>query len=82
VFNGSAVDGNIAAALADSAGNIVAATAASGTDAYQDLAFTAAYNAVGPATYYVLLQCNGGKGKAENEQAQIAALNGIRQRLR
>jgi hypothetical protein len=47
--------------VADSSGNIVAqtaSTAASGTDAYQDVPFTATYSAVGPATYYVLLQNN------------------------
>ena len=61
LFNGSANAGNIQLALADSAGNIVAqtaSTAASGTDAYQDVPLTAAYTAVGPATYYVLLQNN------------------------
>jgi len=61
VFNGSAVAGNIAVALADSSGSVVASsasTSASGTDAYQRVAFSAAYTAVGPATYYVLLQSN------------------------
>jgi hypothetical protein len=61
VFNGSANAGNIKVGLADSSGKIVAqtaSTAASGTDPYQDVPFTAAYSAVGPATYYVLLQNN------------------------
>jgi microcystin-dependent protein len=61
LFNGSAVAGNIKLALADSAGNIVAQTAStaqSGTDAYQRVPFSATYAAVGPATYYVLLQNN------------------------
>jgi microcystin-dependent protein len=61
LFNGSAVAGNIQVALADSNGNVVAqsaATAAAGTTAYQRIPFSAAYNAIGPATFYVLLQNN------------------------
>jgi microcystin-dependent protein len=45
LFNGSANAGNIKLGLADSSGNIVAQTAStapSGTDAYQDVPFTAA----------------------------------------
>ena len=63
VLNGSAVAGNIGVALATSAGAVVASTAAagvaaSGTAAYQLVPFSAPYAAVGPATYYVLLQSN------------------------
>jgi hypothetical protein len=61
VFNGSAVAGNIAVAIANSSGGVLAssaATAASGTDAYQRVAFSSAATLYGPATYYVLLQSN------------------------
>lgn len=57
VFNGSVASGNMKVGLADSTGAVVAtsaSTAMSGTDAYQRIAFTGAYDAVGPATYYVL----------------------------
>lgn len=56
VFNGSDVTGNMQFGLYDSAGTLVAqtaSTAGSGPDAYQRIAFTAAYSAVGPATYYI-----------------------------
>ena len=59
LFNGSAVSGNVCVALADSTGAIVAecnATAQAGTDTYQRVPFTATYAAVGPATYYALVQ--------------------------
>jgi hypothetical protein len=59
LMNGSAVSGNIKLGLANSSGALVAQTAStaqSGTDAYQRVAFTSGYAAVGPATYYVLLQ--------------------------
>lgn len=51
-------------ALADSAGAVVANSALAGTTtagaaAYQRVAFTATYAAVGPAKYFVLLQVNG-----------------------
>ncbi len=64
-FNGSAVGtdkwvfimwDSTGAAVANTA---VAGTTAVGTDAYQQIAFTAPYKAVGPAIYYVGLQCNG-----------------------
>lgn len=51
--------GNVKYGLFDSAGTNVATTAStamSGTDAYQQIAFSAPYAAVGPATYYVALQ--------------------------
>lgn len=57
-FNGSNVTGNTILGLADATGVVVAATAltaGSGTDAYQRIAFTAAYTAA-PGTYYVLMQ--------------------------
>ena len=59
VMNGSVASGNIAIALANSTGVVVASsasTAMSGTDAYQRIPFSATYAAVGPATYYVLQQ--------------------------
>lgn len=59
IMNGSVASGNIIAGLFTSAGANVAATAStamSGTDAYQQIAFSAPYAAVGPATYYVGLQ--------------------------
>jgi hypothetical protein len=61
IFNGSLAAGNMKVALADSTGAVVASsasTAVSGTDAYQKVPFSAAYNAVGPGVYYVLLQNN------------------------
>lgn len=57
VMNGSVASGNIKVGLANSAGAVVAtsaSTAMSGTDAYQKIAFTGTYAAVGPATYYIL----------------------------
>lgn len=59
VLNGSAVAGNITVALADSNGTVLAnsaSTAASGTAAYQAVAFTAPIQVKGPAEYFVLLQ--------------------------
>jgi hypothetical protein len=59
IMNGSAVSGNIKVGLANSSGAVVAESAStgqSGTDAYQRVPFSSTYNAVGPATYYVLLQ--------------------------
>lgn len=61
IFNGSAVAGNVTAYLYDSTGANVAATAStaqSGTDAYQQIAFSSPYSAKGPATYFVGLQFN------------------------
>lgn len=61
IFNGSAVAGSVAVALANSSGAVMASsnsTIAAGTDAYQRVAFTSTYAAKGPATYYALLQCN------------------------
>jgi hypothetical protein len=58
VFQGSVSSGNLKVGLADSNGNVVAtsaSTAASGTDSYQRVPFTAVYNAIGPATYYGLM---------------------------
>lgn len=59
VFNGSVASGNIKLGLFDANGVNVASTAStamSGTDAYQQVAFSAAYTALGPATYFVGLQ--------------------------
>lgn len=61
ILNGTAAAGNVTVALADSAGNIVArsaSTAASGTAAYQQIAFSAPFQAKGPGRYFVVLQCN------------------------
>jgi hypothetical protein len=61
VLNGSAVAGNLNAILYDADGQVVAssgAVAQSGTAAYQALPFTAPVTVVGPAVYYVGLQCN------------------------
>lgn len=66
VMNGSVASGNLKVGLADCNGNIVAtsvSTAMSGTDAYQRVAFTASYSAVGPATYYVLLFIDNGTAR-------------------
>jgi hypothetical protein len=59
VFNGSDVTGNVLVGLGNTAGAVLAtsaATAGSGTDAYQRVAFTAPLALKGPATYYVLTQ--------------------------
>jgi hypothetical protein len=63
ILNGTAVAGKIVVGLADSSGDVLANSALagtnlSGTNAYQRVAFTAAYAAKGPATYYVLAQFN------------------------
>ncbi len=65
VFNGSAVAGNLKVGLFSSAGALLAqsaSTAASGTDAFQRIAFTAAYQAA-PGRYYVGVQGNNTGGK-------------------
>lgn len=63
LLNGSAVAGNVRAFLANSAGTVVASSAAggtaqSGTAAYQQFALSTPYAAVGPAKYYVAVQFN------------------------
>lgn len=61
VLNGSAVAGNITMALADSNGTVIAntaSTAASGTAAYQQVAFTSPLTVKGPGEYFILLQSN------------------------
>jgi hypothetical protein len=61
VLNGSAVAGNLNVILYDADGNPVAssgAVAQSGTAAYQSVPFSAAVPVVGPAVYYVGLQCS------------------------
>ena len=64
-FNGSAVGSDkLMAILYSSAGavlatSLAAGTTAVGTDTYQRLALTTPYAAVGPATYYVGIQCDG-----------------------
>ena len=65
VLNGTvATNDNVIVSLYDSTGALVAnsavaGTATVGTDAYQRIAFTAAYSAVGPATYYVGVSFDG-----------------------
>jgi hypothetical protein len=57
IFNGTVASGNVKVGLANSAGAVVAtsaSTASAGTAVYQLVPFTAVYNAIGPATYYVL----------------------------
>lgn len=61
VLNGSAVAGNMQCALYDSNGVIItttASTAASGTAAFQQVAWAAAQNLKGPAKYFVGVQNN------------------------
>lgn len=62
VLNGTAAAGNLTVGLANSAGAVVAssttATAASGTQAYQQIAFSTTYAAIGPAKYFILLMAN------------------------
>lgn len=65
VFNGSAVGTDkLIVSLYDSTGALLAnsalaGTTATGTDAFQLVAFTGTYAAKGPATYYVGVSCNG-----------------------
>ncbi|MFA6043634.1 MAG: hypothetical protein WC718_01505 [Phycisphaerales bacterium] len=59
VLNGSAVSGNYTVILYDSNGAILAnsaSTAQSGTAAYQKVPFATAYQAKGPAKYFVGIQ--------------------------
>lgn len=61
VLNGTLVAGNITVALADSYGNIVArsaSTAASGAAAFQQVPFSAPFQAKGPGRYFIVLQSN------------------------
>ena len=65
IFNGATVGTDKGFVyLCDSTGAVLANSATagattSGADAYQDYAFTSAYSAKGPATYYVCYQMNG-----------------------
>lgn len=61
ILNGSAVAGNVTIHLYDANGKPVistASTAQSGTAAYQKIAFSATKKLVGPARYFIGLQCN------------------------
>ena len=82
LLNGSAVAGNVKVGLANSAGAVVAtsaSTAQSGTDAYQRIAFTGTYAAVGPATYYVLAFGDTGGGTSKINAHTIAKFGAERQ---
>ncbi|MFZ5559104.1 MAG: hypothetical protein ACOZDY_20700, partial [Pseudomonadota bacterium] len=62
IVNGTAVAGNVQVSIADSTGAPItaarsASTAASGTAAYQRIAFASPWAAT-PGTYYLQLQCN------------------------
>lgn len=64
IFNGSANTDKYVVALFNSAGTAVAnsataGTASSGTDTFQEIAFTGTYASLGPATYWVGLYTNG-----------------------
>jgi hypothetical protein len=58
MYNGATATGNVQHALFSGDGSIqlahTASTAQSGTSAYQQIAFTAPFAAIGPAKYYVL----------------------------
>lgn len=61
ILNGSAVAGNVKISLANSSGvpiaaAVTASTAQAGTAVYQKIPFAVPYAAVGPATYYLLVQ--------------------------
>jgi hypothetical protein len=61
VLNGSAVAGSLTLALYDSTGAVVARTASTaqaGVAAYQQIAFTAPYEAIGPGIYFAAVQSN------------------------
>lgn len=65
VLNGATVGtDNLIVALYSNAGALLASSALAGTlsagaNAFQDIAFTAPYAAVGPGRYWVVVQCNG-----------------------
>lgn len=70
LFNGSAVAGNVVIAFYNKAGakvanSALAGTAQSGTDAFQRIAFTAAYQAL-PGTYYVGVQFDNVAARVNN----------------
>jgi hypothetical protein len=59
IFNGDAVAGNVAVAIANSVGAVLAssgAVAQAGTDARQRVPFSSSVALTGPGTYYVLVQ--------------------------
>jgi hypothetical protein len=61
ILNGTAVAGNVVVGLCNSTGAVVAnsalaGTAQAGTDTYQRIPLTGTYAAVGPATYFVIVQ--------------------------
>lgn len=61
ILNGSAVAGNMTLYLYDANGAVAARTAStaqSGTAAYQQVPFTATYDAVGPGLYFIGVQFN------------------------
>lgn len=63
LVNATAVAGAVTVQLADSTGAPIAAAvsasiSASGTAAFQRVPFAVAYAAKGPATYFLMLQCN------------------------
>lgn len=65
LFNAAAVAGNIQLGLYSSAGALLASTASTaqaGTAAYQQVALTAPYTAVGPAKYYILAMFSSASG--------------------
>lgn len=65
VLNGATVGTDkLIVALANSAGTVVAnsalaGTTTSGANGFQEIAFTGTYAAVGPARYWIIIQCNG-----------------------
>lgn len=72
VLNGAADSDDMKVGLANSAGAVVATSAAttqSGTDAFQRVPFTATYAAKGPATYYVLLIFDGNTSRYQTHTA-------------
>jgi hypothetical protein len=70
LYNGSVASGNVKVGLANSSGAVLAtsaSTAMSGTTVYQRVPFVTGYDAVGPATYYVL-------SFVDNNTARMGAL--------
>ena len=65
VLNGATVGtDNLIVALASSTGAILrtsalAGTLSAGANAFQEIAFTSTYAAIGPARYFLIVQCNG-----------------------
>lgn len=76
IANGSAVAGNVTVGLADNDGNpipgiVSAATAQSGTNAYQKIAFGTPLDCEGPARYFAMVQFSSASARYRGHKAGI-----------